>query len=147
VVVPVPVPVVGSKKPIPVEKKVTFKAPALPDTAAVVFTVDGQQSDATVDTTALNDGTHTVTATAQDSNGKKETVTQKVTVQNKSSNFSGVLGAAGKAAPWAGLALVVLVLGIVGYSIYHRSRMAGMVNGARTADPMSNVYMPDDERK
>jgi hypothetical protein len=144
---PAPVSVVGSKKAIPVKKTVKLTAPALPGTQ-VSYAVDGNAVDGgTIDTTKLEDGTHTITATTEDSTGKKASVSQKVAVTNKPVD-TGVLAAARQAAPYLAGLVVLLLVGIGGATYYRRMNVGQptlYTSAGQEPPPPSAVYLPENQ--
>jgi hypothetical protein len=92
---------------------IKLTAPAVTATDDVSYKVDDKAVETDqLDTTDLDNGTHTITATATDDSGKTTEVKQKVTVTNKATFFQSLVAGAKTNAPYAGLAVLILVIAI-----------------------------------
>jgi hypothetical protein len=129
---PVPVtPVVGTTKPVPVKGTTKLTTPAVSKNATVSYAVDSTPvANDIVDTTTLDNGTHTVTATTTDNNGAKEEVKQQIDVKNTQPLWKSLVAGATSNLPIAGLALAALLILGGGWFLLHK-----MLSGQKLATP------------
>lgn len=113
-------PVVGAGTPLKVTGTTRFTAPASVSSAPVTYAVDSQPiSTSEIDTTTLDNGTHTVTATTTDSAGNKQVVKQKIDVKNSEPLWKMVFAAAKNSGPVIAITVGLLMLiGILWFFIH-----------------------------
>ncbi len=136
-------PIVGSTKPIVVTGTTRLTTPALSTTEPVTYTVDNAAVDSNVvDTTELDNGVHTVTATTKDGEGNTQEVKQKIEVKNNVSFGQSLVAAAKSNAPIIGL--VLLVVGLIIAAIVVTRRMNAQPEVATTDGVRTNLTFPED---
>ena len=135
-------PVVNTSRPTVVSGTIRLTTPSASQTSKTTYAVDNTAlpSDE-LDTTTLDNGTHTVTSTSTETTGAKQTVKQDIKVSNAAPLWKNLVAGVKTSAPVAGVAFVVIALAGAAWFASRRYLATARLNNPESVH--TNIVMPD----